>query len=256
MDGYGASAGPNPASSVRETSMRMKIGLIIAAAMLAAIPLTVSAAASGAPVEFKKALLRVEVTSTDGDAGLQIDLDHDPWKSVRLIAPNGRTILDVTNRDVLKSYGLTELFSESSEPPFDTFPLSEFRKLFPEGEYVFEGRQTDGTPIRSTFVLTHDFPAGPEITAPVQDSTVRSDRLVVRWKAVTRPTGIEIARYQVLVVDEQDPVRVLSLFLPPKARSIAIPKEFLTTAGAYKVEVLAIEKSGNQTLTEADVTIQ
>lgn len=236
--------------------MRRQIAWMVAAVVIAAIPLSVSAAQSTAPVEFKRALLRVEINSTDGDAGLQIDLDHDPWRSLKLIAPDGRTLLDVRNRGVLRDYGLTELFSESSEPPFTTFPLSEFKKLFPEGDYVFEGRQVDGTPMRSTFTLTHDFPAGPVITAPRPDATVPADRLVVRWRGVTKPSGINIVRYQVLVVDEQDPVRVFSVFLPRSARSIAIPAEFLVRDGLYKIEVLAIEASGNQTLTEQDLTIR
>jgi hypothetical protein len=234
--------------------MNRRIVLVMAAAVLAAVPITVNAASAPAPVPFNRAQLRVEINSTDGDAGLQIDLDHDPWRSIRLVAPDGRVLVDVTNRSVLRGYGLTELFSESSEPPFTTFPLSEFKKLFPAGEYVLEGREIDGTPMRSTVNLTHDFPAGPEITAPEEDATVGRNNLVIRWRAVTEPAGIDIVRYQVLVVDERDPVHTLSLFLPASARSIAIPHEFLTP-GDYKTEVLAIEKSGNQTLTEVAFSV-
>lgn len=233
--------------------MNRRIWLVVAA-VLAAIPMTVNAASAQATVPFNRAQLRVEINSTDGDAGLQIDLDHDPWRSIRLIAPDGRVLVDVRNRGVLKGYGLTELFSESSEPPFTTFPLSEFRKLFPAGDYVLEGREIDGTPMRSTVTLSHDFPAGPEITAPAEDATVGRNDLVVRWNPVTEPAGIDIVRYQVLVVDEQDPVHTLSLFLPASARSIAIPREFLTR-GDYKTEVLAIEESGNQTLTEVAFSV-
>jgi hypothetical protein len=233
--------------------MNRRIWLVVAA-VLAAIPMTVHAASVQAPVPFNRAQLRVEINSTDGDAGLQIDLDHDPWRSIRLVSPNGRVLVDVRNRGVLKGYGLTELFSESSEPPFTTFPLSEFRKLFPAGDYVLEGREIDGTPMRSTVTLSHDFPAGPEITAPEEDTNVGRGGLVVRWDAVTEPAGIDIVRYQVLVVDEQDPVHTLSLFLPARSRSVAIPREFLTP-GDYKTEVLAIEKSGNQTLTEITFSV-
>ncbi|MBA3778705.1 MAG: hypothetical protein H0X16_05310 [Chloroflexi bacterium] len=236
--------------------MKRLLWFAMAAALVAAVPISVSGAPSGATVEFKRASLRVEVNATDGDAGFQIDLDHGPWRSISLKTPDGRTILDVRNKGVLKGYGLTELFSESSEPPFTEFPLSEFKKLFPEGEYMFEGRQTDGIRMRSTFTLTHDFPAGPVITSPREDATVAATDLVVRWQPVTEPAGLEIVRYQVLVVSEDDPGHVFSTFLPGDATSIAIPQEFLGTAGAYKVEVLAIEQSGNQTLSELPVTIE
>lgn len=234
--------------------MKRTFWYAIVALIVAAVPLTV-AAASGATVEFKRAQLRVEVNSTDGDAGLQIDLDHEPWKAISLKTPDGRTILDVKNQGVLKSYGLTELFSESSEPPFTTFPLSDFQKLFPEGDYLFEGRTIDGTRMESTVTLTHDFPAGPVITSPAEDSSVAAEDLVVEWEHVTEPAGIEIVRYQVLVISEDGPGQVLSAFVPADATSLAIPPELLTADGAYKVEVLAIELSGNQTLTEASFSI-
>jgi hypothetical protein len=250
--------------------MQRTIGNAIVAVLIASLTLIGCARASGGTasdkeepsaetptetVEFTQALLRVEINATDGDAGLQIDLDHDPWSSISLTKPDGQTILEVENEGVLKDYGLTELFSESSEPPFSEFPLSEFKKLFPAGEYVFEGRQIDGTRMRSTFTLTHNFPEGPVILSPEEGSTVAPDALVVEWEPGTQPAGIEIVRYQVLVVSEADPVHTFSTFLSADASSIAIPPEFLSSPGEYKVEVLAIERSGNQTLTEITFTV-
>ncbi|HKZ25062.1 MAG TPA: hypothetical protein VJ398_04645, partial [Acidimicrobiia bacterium] len=179
----------------------MKRVVVFLVASLTAVTALV-ASASAPVVEFKRAQLRVEVNSTDGDAGFQIDLDHEPWRSVTLRTPDGQKILDVINLGVLRGYGLTELFSESSEPPFTEFPLAQFKKLFPEGDYVLEGVAIDGTLMRSIVTLTHDFPAGPKITAPIADSTVGADELVVRWKSVTRPAGIKIVAYEVLVVSD------------------------------------------------------
>ena len=173
-----------------------------------------AAASQGRTIEFKRAQLRVEINSTDGDAGLQIDLDHEPWRSISVEDPNGRKILDVVNHGVLKGYRLTELFSESSEPPFDEFPLAEFQKLFPAGDYTFRGVTTDGVKMQSIVTLTHDFPAGPNVLSPAEDSTVAADGLVVEWQPVTMPTGIKIVSYQVLVISEDDPTKVLSRFRP------------------------------------------
>lgn len=235
--------------------MRRRAWLLLAVSFVA-IPIAVAAAPKTAMVEFNRAQLRVEINATDGDAGLQIDLDHDPWRSLSLTRPDGQLIFEVRNRGVLQDYGLTELFSESSEPPFTTFPLKEFKKLFPAGNYVFDGVQIDGTPMRSVVALTHDFPDGPQITAPEEDSVAKADGLVVRWNAVTTPVGIQIVRYQVLVVDESRGVRVFSADLPRSARSITVPEEFLTSNGVYKVEVLAIERSGNQTLSELSFSVR
>jgi hypothetical protein len=202
-----------------------------------------------APVPFKAASLIVETNATDGDAGLQVFLDHEPWKSIAISRPDGTKILDVKTRNVLESYGLTELFSESSEPPFTEFPLEEFMKLFPEGEYKFVGETIDGVKMQSTVTLTHDFPAGPEIVSPEEDSTVSRGALVVRWEPVTEPAGIQIVGYQV-VVSRESPERVFEADMPATATELRIPAEFLEPGVEYKVEVLAIEVSGNQTLTE------
>lgn len=45
----------------------------------------------------------------------RIFLDHDPWKSIALFRPDDSRTLDVT-KGVLKSYGLTELLSEVTQP--------------------------------------------------------------------------------------------------------------------------------------------
>lgn len=209
----------------------------------------VSGKSAAAATPFKEARLIVEINSTDGDAGLQIFLDHDPWKSVALYRPDGRKILDVKNQGVLKDYGLTELFSESSEPSFEEFPLDEFKKLFPEGEYRLTGETIEGDKLESTVKLTHDFPAGPEILTPIEDFTVPAGDLTVSWKPVSEPSGIEIVGYQVLVVRE-DPLRTFSADLPSTATKIRIPTEFLESGVEYKVEVLAIEANRNQTLSE------
>ena len=65
-----------------------------------------------------------------------------------------------------EDFGLTELFSESSEPPFEEFPLEQFKELFPEGTYTFRGSAIDGTPITASATLTHNFPDGPRIVSP------------------------------------------------------------------------------------------
>ncbi len=227
-----------------------RLGWIIGAAVVVTSTFAVLAWPSDSTIEFKRAQLRVEINATDGDAGLQIDLDHEPWESVQLEAPDGRVLLDVQNRGVLEGYGLTELFSESSEPPFTEQPLDAFERLFPEGEYVFTGRQTDGTEMRSTFSLGHDFPAGPDIITPEEDAELGAGDLVVEWEPGDDPEGVEIVGYQVLVVSEDEPERTFAADLLPDARRLPIPAAFLDEPGEYKVEVLAIEAGGNQTLTE------
>lgn len=209
-----------------------------------------SAGAGPKPVEFSDARLKVEINATDGDAGLQVLLDGEAWNEVELLDPQGNTIVDVDVAGPAADYGLTELFSESSEPPFEEFPLEQFKELFPEGTYSFRGATVDGTPMTASATLTHDFPDGPAILSPVAGSRVSHDQVVVQWARVTTPVGVDIDGYQVLVVQEEPVLRVFSADLPATATRVSVPAEFVQPRTAYKVEVLAIETGGNQTLTE------
>lgn len=200
-------------------------------------------------IPFDDSTLIIEVNSTDGDAGLQFFLDGEPWRSVEVSGPDGQKVLDVDAGGDLKDLGLTELFSESNEPPFDELPLEEFLARFPAGEYTFSGKTIEGERLTGTATLTHDIPAGPVVVSPEEDAVVPPDDVVVVWEPVTEPAGIDIVGYQV-IVEREDPLRVFQVDLPPTATSVTVPPEFLQANTDYGVEVLAIEASGNQTITE------
>lgn len=202
-----------------------------------------------------QASLIVEINATDGDAGLQVFLDGEPWKTMRVNGPNGRTILDVTTRERLDGYGLTELFSESSEPPFDVFPLERFKKLFPAGRYAFVGRTIEGAPLTGSARLSHALPAGPRIVAPVEGARVGRVGLVARWRPGSQPRGVRIVGYRAIVTQEEPRLRVLEADLPASARRFDVPRAFLASRGEYKLEVQAIDRSGNQTLTEVSFRV-
>jgi hypothetical protein len=209
----------------------------------------------GRTIPLADASIIVEVNATDGDAGLQLFVDADAWRSMRIISPTGRKMLDVGASGRLKNHGLTELFSESNEPPFDEFPLEKFKKLFPEGRYRIIGTTIEGDRLSGRARLTHNIPEGPEITTPQDGDVVPRNAVVASWVAVTEPAGIDIAGYRV-IVEREDPLRVFSADLPPSAGSMTIPPEFLEPGIEYKLEVAAIEASGNQTITEISFLVK
>ena len=186
-------------------------------------------AGRAAPVsQFPDARLKIEFNSTDGDAGLQVFLDAPPWREITITNPSGEVLAEFEAGEVIDQYGLTELFSESSEPPFDEFPFEEFKQLFPEGTYTFSGTTIDGDRLRSRFRLTHDVPAGPVITSPVEDSTVAPDDLVVTWLPDVSDPDVDVVAYQVLVVADDpfvgNPTRVLDVMLPAGRDAAARPR--------------------------------
>ncbi len=218
-----------------------------------------------AALPFKKSQMRIELNSTGGDAGLQFDLDADPWRMLEIENPKGRVIFSVKSLGNLKTLGNTELFTESNEPPFDELPLKEFLKKFPAGNYEFDAITIDGEELEGVAAFTHTIPCAPVILSPSDGDTLDpDDEVVIVWEAVTNKvdtgskmgdcsnsTDIEIVGYQV-VVDHEGvvPQKRLDVKVPADVTQLTVPAEFIVPNGEYKFEVLAIEASGNQTITE------
>jgi hypothetical protein len=88
---------------------------------------------------------------------------------------------------------------------------------------------------------------------PEEGSVVDPDDTVISWDPVTEPDGIEIVRYQV-IVERDDPHHGFTVDLPPETTSLLVSPDFLEPGIEYKLEVLAVEISGNQTITESFFT--
>ena len=224
------------------TALLLSTGLLLA-------PSAAGGKSGAAPLRFAKSDLFIEINATDGDAGLQLSLDGQKWATMQIVNPRGETILNVSGTSRLRGYGLTGLTFESAEPPFTQFPFSRFKARFPAGRYRFSGTTVGGRKLVGTDTLTHRIPQKPAIVAPAEDARVSTRGLVVRWNKVTRPQGIRIVHYQVIVT-QQEPERVLDVTMPPTATAVSIPSEFLQAGKEYAVEVLAREASGNQVITE------
>lgn len=201
---------------------------------------------AGKPIPLAAATLIIEVNGTDGDAGLQFFLDGEPWNSMTISDPKGRVIVDVDAEGRLKDWGLTELFSESNEPPFSEVPLAEFKARFPAGRYTFVGETIEGEKLAGTARLSHDIPDPPVITSPADGAAVERVGVVARWQAPSEPRGIDIVGYRVIATRE-DPLRVYQVELPASARKVPIPAAFLQSGTEYELEIQAIEESGNWT---------
>jgi hypothetical protein len=199
------------------------------------------------PIPFEAHDLYIETNSTDRDAGLQLFADGEEWRHFKLLDTNGDTMIDLNTKGKVRKVGLSELFLEASEPSFDEVPLSKFKRQFPEGKYRFRGETPDGRKMVGADRLSHLIPAGPNLTFPAKDSTLDPDGFVVTWDPVTKPAGVDIVTYQVIVEQGK---REFSMYLPGDATSGTIPGEFLEPDTKTAGEVLARAKSGNQTITQ------
>ena len=105
--------------------------------------------------------------------------------------------------------------------------------------------------------LTHEDPRGPRLNSPGENATVPVRGVVAEWAPVRRTIigkRVKIIAYQLIIEKDVDPHRHmigklgLSMYLPPSVTRIEVPDGFLQPRTAYNWEVLAIERSGNQTL--------
>ena len=209
-----------------------------------------------------QAKVLIEHNFTDEDTGFQGFVDGDPWNDLTIRGPGFRSIVSVQAEGGLRGFGLTELFYETSEPPNADVPISEVLGRLPPGTYQATGEMVEGSDGARTTPLTHSIPVGPPLTSPADGANgLDPDNLVVVWGPVTRDLDglpVNVVGYQVTVTvhgAKRFPATFahpeFSIFLPPTARSVRVPAEFMEDDTCYDWEVLAIEESGNQTLSSA-----
>lgn len=218
------------------------------------------AAGPAAAVPLKEAKLNIEHNATDEDTGFQGFVDSEGWRRLDIRGPGG-PLATFRARGAFADLGLTELFFESVEPVNADVPIDAMLAKLPEGRYTIAGpaqeNGKDAGPTSGKAWLTHDIPAGPTLLSPAEGVTVPVRGVVARWAPVSRTiTGrpVRIIAYQLIVEKDVEPhphmigKLGLSMYLPRSVTRIAIPNGFLEHHTAYNWEVLAIERSGNQTL--------
>ena len=229
----------------------------------------VFAISSGAEA-FEDAEVRIETNATDGDTGLQLFFDGEPWKRTIVKGPDGRIVFWVTNLGKLRRFGTTENFMESNEPNYEDMSLPEILEFLPAGEYKFFGRTVDNKRLFATSTLTHDLPCGPAGLSPEEEEVLNpDDPVVISWDAVVNKidtssdfgecddadSDITIIGYEIVVENEStDPTEEFTIKLPADVLQVTLPQEFIIPDSEYKFEILAIEESGNQTITESSFT--
>ena len=248
--------------------MKLSVPLLLAlvpAVLLSAVAVSSSAGEQSArAVPLKDAKLNIEHNATDEDTGFQGFVDSEGWRRLDVHGPDGQ-VLAFEARGSLAKLGLTELFFESVEPENAKVPIDETLANLPEGRYTISGpTQENGKSAGRTTGkawLTHDIPAGLKLVSPAEGATVPVRGVVARWKPVSKTiTGdpVTIIAYQLIIEKDVEPHPHmigkfgLSIYVPRSVTSMAVPDGFLQPRTKYKWEVLAIERSGNQTLSSGE----
>jgi hypothetical protein len=229
------------------TKSSIPVLLVAAIALSPAGPVPGEAAPLRVP--FKESRIYIEFNQTANDLGYHISLDAEDWQRLQIVNPVGRLVFAVEGFNAYQRLGMTELFFEGAEPNLDEFPLDQLLALFPEGPYTFAGKTVEDEDLVSMSTLSHAVPNGP---GGIAAALGPNGSLVISWHPVTTvPAGfparpISIIGYQVIVASFQ-------VTVPATVTSVTVPPEFVRTlaAGEILFEVLAIDVSGNQSITES-----
>jgi hypothetical protein len=210
--------------------------------------------------------LYIEHNATDEDTGVHALLAADGWTTLCVTDPNGTRLLVTDPQGPLGELGLADLFWESREPENTEYSIADLEADFPEGEYLVSAVDFEGNPLAGTARFTHDIPAPPTIVSPsplasdaetAASVTHSPEDVVVRWEPVTETIDgapLTVTAYEVIITDDAfvDPhgfaQPIYDVHVGPDARSLSVPPEFFEPATVYEVEVLALEESGNQTI--------
>ncbi len=225
---------------------------------------------ANAQIEFSKHDIYFELNATDGDVGLHGILDGQAWADARISGPGGTfdVIRAISNQDS-PEFGMTELFFESNEPPLDERSFKELVTLFPPGAYHFSGLTIANQPIMGKDTLSSAMPC----PARVRVSRTGEGDVVIAWRlrpgnydpdttvcSKIKPVAAASVQAFFSIEDPDTGVsRNFSADLPPTARSVEVPDEFLAgvdfDAADEKAEVIVVAPDGNRTAIEIEVEL-
>lgn len=193
---------------------------------------------NGIQIPFADAEVFFEFNTTDNDLGLQVFLDAEGWKKVKVGQAGKEELVEIETEGNLSVLGITELRFESAEPS-----PAEVLALFPPGDYIFKGRTVEGDRLMSIAELSHDFLPAPTFS-PSDGEAVDPANTVVTWNAPE-------AELVEIIIENEDSDATFDVIVPGSTTSLNIPPQFLDPDTEFKIEILVIAENGNRTIVES-----
>jgi len=195
-------------------------------------------------IPFDEAEIFVEYNATDEDAEVVVSVDADMGLGrFRIVNPLGKQILDLRSKHT-KDIGTRKIDLETPEPSLGTVLAA-----YPEGRYLFLGKSTNGVSLLSEVWLTHDLPAAPEITYPLDGATgVPLDGASATWTA-----GPDADSFFVELEQEELGEDIQSNCAGDTS-SFGFPAGWLEPLTEYQLGVGARAENGNLTVVEIHFT--
>ena len=219
---------------------------------------------TGETAEIADAKLYIEFNATDEDLGIHGYLGDDGWSELCVYNPADELMLAIKPQAQLKGVTMASVFFEGREPSLDEFGFEDLQS-FPEGEYEVRALSYDGTVKVGAATFSQAVPVPPALIYPAmaeeenaEGVIVPTEDLVVEWADVTETVAgvpVTIIGYEVIItkVKHDDPhgfsQPIYDVHVSPDHNSLSVPAEFLEAGTLYELEILALEETGNQTIT-------
>ena len=222
------------------------MNLSVVAAVLSVLtlsPLTLAPGPSldpGGVVRLRQATISAEVTASSGEVALVVSAEAETGLDlVEVRDPSGLRIAGLSSGIRARTLALHGFRLEVAETDRATFFAT-----YPPGLYEIRARTGDGRPAIATARLSHAVPLPPTPVYPLEDDVdVPSSGLSVRWAASS-----DAAHFQIGL--EEGETDLLAARLAAGSRSFTVPDGVLEPGHRYKLEIGAVDESGNCTFRE------
>jgi len=184
---------------------------------LPAIAVAMTLAATGTTVaesRFERTAIYLEQNVQDEDSEVKIEAiaGSAGLTTLRVVAPDGRTVLDVRTPE--SKLGMRHYTLESPEPRND----GRLQADFPEGTYRFTGTATDGDTLNGEAVLSHSLPTPVNVMRPRSgEKNVPLTGMQVKWDPTKDASALIVA------VEHEESGRQVTATLPGSATSFPVP---------------------------------
>lgn len=197
--------------------------------------------------EFERTAVRLEQNVTDKDVEVVFEVTSEKagMRTLKIVAPDGRTIVDHRSAD--SRLGFRHFTLESPELKND----GRLQKDFPEGEYTFTAVTVTGDMLRGSATLSHKLPKAPAFVHPRPDAKgLPVEGLKIKWDVAKDLAGV------VVVVEHEKSGRKISMTLPGSATEFTVPSGFLRHLTEYKLAIGSMSREGNLSFVETDVVTE
>ena len=191
--------------------------------------------------KFEKVSVYLEQNLRDKDAEVKFEAiaGNTGLATLKVTAPDGRTVIDFKSRD--SKLGIRHLILESPEPK----NLVTVQADFPEGAYKFTGLTGRGNKLEAEAVLSHSLPDATSFIYPRPDQKyVAVASLNIRWRPVKNSAAA------IVILEQEHTGREIRTNLSGAATEFAVPNGFLQPGTEYTLAIGTVSNKGNKSFTE------